>query len=172
MTRRRLVTTFALVALAAAVLTACGDDDDDSSTAATAPGATAARTIDVEMVDIAFHPTTLDVKSGETVRFIFHNKGATQHDAFIGDTAAQAEHDREMQIATSDSHPSGPGTTSGHDMTTTMHDMAPMMTAGITVEPGQTGELTYTFDQPGMLEIGCHEPGHYQAGMKISVTVA
>lgn len=42
----------------------------------------------------------------------------------------------------------------------------------ITVEPGDTGELTHTFDESGEFEIGCHEPGHYEAGMKIDVTVA
>jgi uncharacterized cupredoxin-like copper-binding protein len=40
------------------------------------------------------------------------------------------------------------------------------------VAPGDTGELTYTFDEAGPLEVGCHEPGHYDAGMKIAVNVA
>jgi uncharacterized cupredoxin-like copper-binding protein len=42
----------------------------------------------------------------------------------------------------------------------------------ITVEPGKAGQLTHTFDKTGTVEIGCHEPGHYAAGMKIAVTVA
>ena len=42
----------------------------------------------------------------------------------------------------------------------------------ITLEPGDTGELTRTFDEAGTLEIGCHQPGHHDAGMKIGVEVA
>jgi len=41
----------------------------------------------------------------------------------------------------------------------------------IVVEPGETGTLTHTFDDAGTVEIGCHQPGHYGAGMKIAVTV-
>ncbi len=42
---------------------------------------------------------------------------------------------------------------------------------GITVDPDESGELTYTFDQLGTIEIGCHQPGHYDAGMRVTVTV-
>jgi uncharacterized cupredoxin-like copper-binding protein len=31
--------------------------------------------------------------------------------------------------------------------------------------------LTTRFDRAGTFEIGCHEPGHDTAGMKITVTV-
>ena len=42
----------------------------------------------------------------------------------------------------------------------------------VTVEPGDGGELIHTFDDAGTVEIGCHQPGHYDAGMKIAVDVA
>lgn len=42
---------------------------------------------------------------------------------------------------------------------------------GITVPPGETGELTYTFSDAGPVLIGCHEPDHYEAGMVIDVAV-
>jgi uncharacterized cupredoxin-like copper-binding protein len=29
----------------------------------------------------------------------------------------------------------------------------------------------YTFDQPGLLEFGCHVSGHYAAGMLGTITV-
>ena len=41
----------------------------------------------------------------------------------------------------------------------------------VTVKPGQSGDLTYTFDTAGTYEIGCHQSGHYDAGMKIAITV-
>jgi uncharacterized cupredoxin-like copper-binding protein len=43
---------------------------------------------------------------------------------------------------------------------------------GITVEPGERGELTYTFQAGDELLIGCHEPGHYAGGMKITIDVS
>jgi uncharacterized cupredoxin-like copper-binding protein len=43
--------------------------------------------------------------------------------------------------------------------------------AGIKVEPGKTGELTHTFRKGESVVIGCHEPGHYAAGMKLAVAV-
>lgn len=43
---------------------------------------------------------------------------------------------------------------------------------GITVDPGDTGELTHTFDDSDTLLIGRHQPGHYAAGMKLTVDVS
>lgn len=123
-------------------LSACGGGD--------ASGAD--RTLEVEMVDIAFRPTSINATKGERVRFVFTNTGKVVHDAFIGDRAAQDEHEREAA--------SGDG---GHGHGDT---------GGVTVKAGAKGELEYTFDKAGTFEIGCHEPGHYQAGMKITVQVA
>ena len=126
------------------VLAACGGDDHHSQDAG------GGRTIDVDMRDNDFSQASIEVKAGEKVSFVFHNKGAVTHDAFIGDQAAQDEHEHEMR-ASSAPH--------GHDPN------------GVTVEPGQTGTLTHTFDQPGTTIIGCHELNHYALGMRIKVTV-
>jgi uncharacterized cupredoxin-like copper-binding protein len=39
------------------------------------------------------------------------------------------------------------------------------------VEAGESGEMTYTFRAGDELLIGCHEPDHYEAGMKVTVNV-
>ena len=36
----------------------------------------------------------------------------------------------------------------------------------------RTGSLTYTFDGPGAYGFACHEPGHFEAGMWGTVTIA
>ena len=51
------------------------------------------------------------------------------------------------------------------------HDDPHLRDAGIALGPGETGEFTYTFDAPGELVIGCHEPGHYFGGMVGRITV-
>ena len=111
------------------------------------------RTVDVTMRDISYDPAAVTVKAGETVKFVFHNEGKIRHDAFLGDEAAQADHEEEMRKE-------GSGGMDGHH-----GDDA------ITVDPGETGSLTHTFKAGDALIIGCHEPGHYATGMKIAVTV-
>jgi uncharacterized cupredoxin-like copper-binding protein len=111
-----------------------------------ATNAAPTRAVDMDMVDIAFQPKELAVKKGETVRFVFHNRGKVKHEAFFGDTEAQNMHEQAM-------NPSG---ASAH-----MEDMNE-------VAPGATTTVDYTFDHS--IIIGCHEAGHYAAGMKIDVT--
>lgn len=41
----------------------------------------------------------------------------------------------------------------------------------VVLSPGRTGKLSYTFDQPDNLFIGCHVPTHWDAGMKVAITV-
>lgn len=50
------------------------------------PGVASAvtRTVDVEMGDIFFMPKNIDVKPGETIRFVLRNKGALLHEFNIG----------------------------------------------------------------------------------------
>ena len=151
----RILIVLAVAAGLALVAAACGSDDDGAA----APSDSGdARTVEIDMVDIAFEPETLEVSQGETVRFSFTNRGEIAHDAFVGDTDAQAKHEAEMREAEE---------TGDHGMATEDEDES-----AITVEPGQSRELTYTFDEAGTIEIGCHQPGHYGRGMKIDVEVA
>lgn len=147
---RRLPLLVGLVALTT-LTAACGETRQSSST--TEVGAvTGARTVDVAMEDIEFDQTTLTVKTGETIDFRFTNTGQIAHDAFIGDDAAQKDHEAEMGEM---------GDAEGHGM----------KEGAIALQPGESGQLSYTFSEPGTFEVGCHQPGHYAAGMKIDVTV-
>jgi len=140
-------------ALALVMLAACGGGHDDHSAASTdtsEPDQLPARVVEVTMADIRFDTESLAVAAGETIEFRFTNNGEIPHDAFIGDAAAQAQHDLEMAGMDGQDH---------------------SMPGGVTVQPGATESLTYTFGEAGELEIGCHQPGHYAAGMKIDVTV-
>jgi len=129
------------------LLAACGSTEDPSTVA----GSGDERTIEVEMRDIAFAPTSVDVRAGEKVRFVFTNTGKVTHDAFVGDQAAQDEHEKEMR-----------GAHGGHSKGSN----------AVSVEPGKKRTLTYTFGQAGSILIGCHQPGHYTGGMKATVNVA
>lgn len=143
--------SFALMTMALVSLLAVGCGGSDHETQGSTSDAKAARTVDVTMKEFAYEPASVSVKAGETVKFVFRNSGAILHDAFLGDEAAQTEHEQEMR---------GGGKMEHDD-------------AAVKVIPGKTGELTHTFDKAGeALIIGCHETGHYQAGMKMTVTVS
>ncbi len=135
--------------------TACGGGDHGGHEAGdVAGGDEADRVVDVAMTDNAFNPSSITVSSGETVTFRFTNNGAVAHEAFIGDAKEQAEHGESME---SGEH------TEGHDM------------AGgdaLVLKPGDKGDLTYAFEEAGEILIGCHQPGHYEAGMKSTVAVS
>ena len=134
--------TLALLAVGALLPLACATPASDS---------TAVREVSVTMTDeLRFEPDALTVAAGETVRFVVHNAGASDHEFLIGDEAAQAAFAAEMADG---------------------HDDAHAAEAGIALGPGETGEFTYTFDEPGDLLIGCHEPGHYEGGMVGRITV-
>jgi len=146
---------FVVAGLVAVAAAGCGGGSHDNmshgSTAAP-PAGEASRTVEVTMKDIAYEPTAISVKPGETVKFVFHNAGQIRHDAFLGDEMAQEEHEKEMR---------GEGGGMSHDNP-----------SGIKVDPGKTGELTHTFKAGEVLLIGCHEAGHYAAGMKVALTVS
>jgi uncharacterized cupredoxin-like copper-binding protein len=146
----RRTLSIVVAAVFAVALGACGDDSHSSHDAG-------GKTIDIDMVDNDFSRPSIEVKAGEQIQFVFHNKGTVAHDAFIGDEAAQAQHEQEMHAASASSTSDASG--HGHDAD------------AVTVAPGQTGTLTHTFDKPGTTIIGCHELNHYTLGMRIRVTV-
>lgn len=102
------------------------------------------RTIKIEARDGVFAPDALTVKLGETIRFEIRNTGQLDHEFMIGDKREQTEHDQEM---------------------TAMPGMVMQDPNGVSVPPGQTATLIWTFSKKGNFEYGCHVPGHYVAGM-------
>jgi uncharacterized cupredoxin-like copper-binding protein len=152
MQRTRVVA--AAIAMLAISLAACGDSSGSDG----ATGDNDARTVEVDMVDTAFEPGRLEVNEGDTVRFVFMNRGKITHDAFIGDADTQADHESEMRADEREAdHGGGHGDAEDEE--------------AVTVEPGDSEALTHTFDESGTTEIGCHQEGHYDAGMSITIEV-
>ena len=153
---RRIIPSFSSGALAAVIVAfmlgglvvagASGLDTGGHS------AATDARRVDVSMTDERrFEPDSITVAPGETVRFAVTNTGESVHEFLIGDEAAQAEFEDQMSDGEMD------------------HDTA----AGVSVDPGQTKTFTYTFGETDeVILAGCHEPGHYEAGMVATITVS
>lgn len=145
----------ALASVAALAVAACsGGAPATVPPSVTPPRATAipslSTRIEVQLND-AFQivPASMSVPSGVPVTFVVTNDGVLDHEFYLGDEVAQAEHEAEMAAG----------------------GMAHDEPEGISVEPGETKELTFTFAEAGATLAGCHVAGHYAAGMKASIIV-
>lgn len=114
------------------------------------------RSIEVRMDDqMRFTPSSIEMRAGETIRFVLHNAGKIAHEMVLGSDAEIREHAQAMQLGTN--HGSDHGHGNG---------------AAITVAAGHTGELVVRFDQATTLQMACLIPGHYEAGMRGTVKVS
>ncbi len=160
--RHRIPILLAVVLLFAASCSSGSSQDDDmnmddehAAGAFGEPGdaANATRTIEVTANDnYTFDPPSVAISKGETVIFKVTNAGSIPHTFLVGDQAAQDEHEEEM--------------TSGENMAG-MHDEPNI----VEVQPGETGEVVWHFTDSGTFIYGCHETGHYAAGMKGTIIV-
>ncbi|MBD9668526.1 cupredoxin family protein [Variovorax sp. VRV01] len=149
----------ALTALAAAGASAAGNHagghgHGDAEAAIGQPGvaAKATRTINVDMTDgMRFTPADINVKQGETVRFVVKNSGQLKHELVLGTEKELKEHYEAMK-----KNPE-------------MEHADPNM---VTLAAGKSGEIVWQFTKAGKVDFACLQPGHYDAGMKGAVTVA
>jgi uncharacterized cupredoxin-like copper-binding protein len=113
--------------------------------------AQASRTIVIDMTDaMRFMPDTIAVQEGDTVRFVVRNRGRMLHEMVIGTPDELAKHAALMAKFP--------------DME---HD-APYM---VHVGPGKSGEIVWRFNRTGTFEFACLIAGHYEAGMRGTLTV-
>jgi uncharacterized cupredoxin-like copper-binding protein len=112
----------------------------------------ARRTIEVGMTDnMRFSPDNIEVRQGETVKFVVRNAGKVMHEFVIGTKKDLDEHAAMMV-----------------KFPTMEHDEPYMAHVG----PGKTGEIVWTFNRAGEFEFACLIAGHYQGGMVGTIKVA
>ncbi|MGY2184993.1 plastocyanin [compost metagenome] len=148
-----------------------------------APASKASRSVEVVMGDMTFTPKAINIKAGETVRFVLVNKGQLLHEFNLGDAAMHVKHQQEMLQMQQSGMLTPTGVKEmdhgsmadmdhgamGHDTKSGMKHDDPN---SVLVEPGKTAELTWTFSKATNLEFACNIPGHYQAGMVGKLTVS
>jgi uncharacterized cupredoxin-like copper-binding protein len=105
-----------------------------------------------------YRPNAIMVRAGHRVTFSITNAGKLPHEFTLGDRTTQLDHERQMQRLAA---------TGGH---THSHGHGPAA-GSLTVPPGETRHLTWTFDEPGLVLYGCHVLGHWAAGMKGTIVV-
>lgn len=112
------------------------------------------RTISLNMTDnMRFTPDYVEVKQGDTVKFVLKNSGKIMHELVIGTKKELDEHAALMLKFPN------------------MEHEEPYMAH---VAAGKTGEIIWTFNRAGDFDFACLIAGHYQAGMvgKIKVVAA
>ncbi len=127
-----------------------GDHDEEFHFGMPADPADADRTIEIAALDIVFEPATLSIQVGETVTFVVTNDGALPHDFLLGTEEMQDQHEAEMTEGMSG-----------------MHEEPNAFLLAV----GETKSITWTFTEAGDLLFGCHQVGHYAAGMVGTITV-
>ena len=128
-----------------------GHGGEESSIGEPGKASDVSRTITVEMVDtMRFTPEMIDVKQGETIRFMVKNTGRIKHEMVLGTPKELKEH---------------------YAMMLKMPEMQHAEDNMLTVEPGKTGEMIWRFTRARVVDFACLQPGHYPAGMKGQVRV-
>ncbi len=103
------------------------------------------RTVRIDAGDTAFNVKQIQVKAGETIRFVIASKSGIPHEFVIASHDEHLEHRKMMQEM------------AGMEM-----DDEPN---AVTIDPGQFKELIWKFGKDKDVEFACDIPGHAEQGM-------
>jgi uncharacterized cupredoxin-like copper-binding protein len=144
----------ALIALsAAAAATAFGHEKHEhESYSAGEPGdpKKPSRTIQVDLSEMDFTPSRIEVKRGEQIRFVIRNVGTDDHEFLLATKEENLKHAELMK-----KHPH-------------MEHADPN---GVRLAPKKSAEILWKFTKAGEFEYSCLIPDHREYGMIGHVTV-
>jgi uncharacterized cupredoxin-like copper-binding protein len=150
MKTRHLLSAIPVIMLAASAMAHSDHGSDAIGKPGTASKVT--RTVTIDMTDdMKFHSSLIDVKQGETIKFVAKNAGKVKHEMVLGTEKDLRDHAELMK--------------KNPEME---HAEANM----VTVAPGKSGEIIWQFTKSGKVDFACLQPGHYEAGMKGAVNVS
>ena len=125
------------------------------------------RTIEIKMYDNYYEPKEINIKKGETIKFIVYNYGELVHEFNIATKEMHIKHQPEMmkmvehQILLADKIDKK----KMKEMAKKDHSMGHTHSNSVLLEPNQSAELIWKFSTDINLEAACNVPGHYQSGM-------
>ncbi len=103
------------------------------------------RTVRIDAGDTTFNVKQIQVKAGETVKFVITSKSSIPHEFVIASHDEHLEHRKMMQ-----------------EMAGMTMDDEPN---AVTIDPGQFKELIWKFGKDKDVEFACDIPGHAEQGM-------
>jgi len=125
------------------------------------------RVIKIKMYDNYYEPNLIEVKKGETIKFLITNLGEMVHEYNIGTKEMHIKHQPEMQklidheIISYDKIDKK----KMKEMSKKDHSLAHSHSNSIMLEPKTQGEIIWKFSKDIELEMACNIPGHYESGM-------
>jgi uncharacterized cupredoxin-like copper-binding protein len=108
------------------------------------------RTIEVEMSEMAYTPSRIEVKRGEQIRFVIRNAGKEDHEFLLATTQENLKHAEAMKKNPHMEH-DDPN--------------------GVRLAPTKSAEILWKFTHAGTFEYSCLIPDHRDYGMIGRVTV-
>ena len=145
--KNMMTTGFALIALSTVPLPAFSHEQHaPESYAAGEPGNAKkpSRTIEIEMSEMAYTPSRIEVKRGEQIRFVVRNVGSEDHEFLLATTKENLKHAEVMK-----KHPH-----MEHDDPN-----------GVRLAPKKSAEILWKFTHAGTFEYSCLIPDHRDYGM-------
>ncbi len=131
------------------------------------------RTIEIKMFDNYYEPNQIDIKKGETVKFVVKNMGELVHEFNIATKEMHIKHQPEMlkmvgmEILLGDRI----DMKKMKEVAKTDKSMAHSHSNSVLLEPNKSEDLIWKFSKNAKLEVACNVPGHYQAGMIAKVNI-
>jgi len=126
------------------LLTACG-----------AQGAGNTKEVKINLTEFGIESSVTDFKVGVPYHFVVTNAGNVDHEIMVMPPLTEDSMGMPMDMGELDK-------------------TALVMLEASELTPGKTASFDYTFTEPasaGSLEFACHTPSHYEAGMKLPITI-
>ena len=131
------------------------------------------RTIEIKMYDNYFEPNVLNIKKGETIKFIVYNYGELVHEFNIATKEMHTKHQPEMMKMVEHEIllANRIDKEKMKEMAKKDHSMAHSHSNSVLLEPNQSAELIWKFSSDKNLEAACNVPGHYEVGMVANIKI-
>ena len=125
------------------------------------------KVIEVKMYDNYYEPSKIEIKKGETVKFVVKNKGELVHEFNIATKTMHLKHQPEMmmlvenEIILSDRIDKKKMMEMAKKNPSMLHSHS----NSVLLSPGDSADLIWKFTNSVKIEAACNVPGHYEAGM-------
>ena len=125
------------------------------------------KTIVIYMYDNYYEPKEIDIKKGETIKFLVFNYGELVHEFNIATKEMHIKHQPEMIKMVENQILLGGKIDKKKmkEMAKKDHSMSHSHSNSVLLEPNQSAELIWKFSADADLEAACNVPGHYESGM-------
>ena len=131
------------------------------------------RTIEIKMFDNYYEPNQIDIKKGETIKFVVKNLGELVHEFNIATKEMHIKHQPEMlkMVAMEILLGDRIDMKKMKEAAKSDHSMAHSHSNSVLLEPNEKGDIVWKFENAMNIEIACNVPGHYQIGMIAKVDI-